>query len=304
MGKDLYEESAKARRLFELAGDATGVDCRKLLFESNEDELRATNVSQLAIALVNKAAALALSDRGVVSAGCAGFSLGEYSALNDAGVIGDGDLFRIVQTRGRIMERVSRTSDGPAGPAGMAAVVGLEIQDVRRILEEMQGREPALRAYAALHNAPTQTVLSGTAEALARAEGILVQAGAMKYVVLKTSGPFHSPLMEEARQELAGALAVHTFRDPVKALYSNVTGRRISSGEEARRLCADQLVSTVLWVDVEASVLADGYDAYLEVGPGNVLAGLWRRYQRGQRCSTAGTVAQICAIKEGETNAG
>jgi [acyl-carrier-protein] S-malonyltransferase len=109
--------------------------------------------------------------------------------------------------------------------------------------------------------------------------------------------------MAEAKVELAEAIAGRTFRDPVKVVYSNVTGGPIRTGEEAKRLCAEQVVSTVRWVDVEASILADSYEAHLEVGPGNVLAGLWKRFQRGLRCQTAGKLAEIQGIKESGNNA-
>jgi [acyl-carrier-protein] S-malonyltransferase len=170
------------------------------------------------------------------------------------------------------------------------------------VLEGMRAEAPSLVAYPGLHNAQSQTVISGTAEALARAEALLAEAGAMKYVILKTSGPFHSPLMEEARVELAAALGQWSYRDPTKVLYSNVTGKRIATGEEARKLCAEQVVSTVRWVDVEQSVAADAYDQHLEVGPGSVLAGLWKRLQKGSRCQAAGTLAEIRAIKENESH--
>jgi [acyl-carrier-protein] S-malonyltransferase len=302
MGKDLWDSSPAVRGLFELASDCTGVDCREALFESTEEELKATNLAQMAIGLVNKAAAVVLAEHGIVSQACAGFSLGEYSALNDAGVIRDEDLFRIIQMRGDLMERAARGQDTPGGPSGMAAAIGLEIGEVGRILEKMRAEDPSLVAYPGLHNAQSQTVISGTAEALARAEALLTEAGVMKYVALKTSGPFHSPLMEEARQGLSAALEQFRFGEPAKVVYSNVTGKRISTGAEAKRLCSEQVVSTVRWVDVEQSVLDDGYGAHLEVGPGNVLAGLWKRYQKGLKCQAAGKLAEIQAVKEYESH--
>jgi [acyl-carrier-protein] S-malonyltransferase len=302
MGKDLWEASTAVRRIVEMASDATGTDWRRTLFESTEEELKATNLAQMAIALVNQASAVVLAERGIGSQGCAGFSLGEYSALNDAGVIRDEDLFPIIRLRGELMERAARGQDTAGGQTGMAAVLGLEIAQVREVLDRMASADPLFRAYPGLHNAQSQTVISGTAEALARAEALLTQAGALKYVPLKTSGPFHSPLMQEAKVGLAAALEGYRFSDPSKTVYSNVTGRSIASGAEAKRLCAEQVISTVRWVDVEQSVLADGYDAHFEVGPGNVLAGLWKRFQRGLKCQTAGKLAEIDAIKESESN--
>jgi len=179
----------------------------------------------------------------------------------------------------------------------MAAVIGLEMDEVVRVLDTMQAADPALKISAGLHNAATQIVISGTAEALAAGQEAFDEAGAMKYVVLKTSGPFHSPLMESAKTELAAKLEEYEFSDPIKPIYANVTGRAITSGREAKRLCADQLVSTVRWVDVETNVWADGYEEFLEVGPGKVLSGLWKRFTREKKCVLAGTLEQIGALQ-------
>ena len=297
MARDLWEQSDAVKRLFDTASTAAGFDCRRALFESSEEQLKSTDVAQVAIVLASKAASAVLGERGVVADGCAGFSLGEYTALSDAGVIADVDLFAIVSARGAIMERCSRSQDTPAGPSGMAAVVGLELPEVQRILASLGNEDPSLRLYPGLHNAPTQIVVSGTAEALEAGRQAFEDAGAANYVVLKTSGPFHCPLMQSARDDLAAELEGYRFSDPRKPVYSNVTGAAIASGEEAKRLCAEQLVSTVRWVDVESKVLGDGYEQLLEVGPGKVLSGLLKRYSREQKVEQAGTLEQISSLQ-------
>ena len=299
MGRDLWEASARVKELFALASDTTGLDCRKLLFESGEEQLKATDVSQVAITLANRAASVVLAEHGVTADGCAGFSLGEYAALQEAGVIDDAALFSIVQMRGRIMEEASRRQDTAAGPAGMAAVVGLTYEEVVRVVEDLRKGDDSLALYPALRNAPTQTVVSGTAEALQAAEAAFEEAGAMNYVVLKTSGPFHSPLMQEAARRLEEELEAYRFSDPVKPLYSNVTGGSVNDAAEIKRLCARQLISPVRWTDVEQSVWNDGYDQFLEVGPGKVLAGLWKRFSRKVKCLPVGTLEGIESL-EGE----
>ena len=292
MGKDLWDASDKVKELFRQASAASGMELTRLLFEGSEEELRATDKTQIAVTLVNVAAGLACRERGIQAAGFAGFSLGEYTALYEAGVLRLEDLFPIVKSRGLLMEKASRGADTAGGRAGMAAVLGLGYPQALAALETLQGGEVSLANY----SSPSQVVLSGTAEGLAKAEAAFKAAGAKRFIVLKVSGPFHSPLLEEARRGLEEALAAYTFSDPVKPVYSNVTGKRIASGAEARQLCVRQVVSTVLWVDEESSLLADGFQRCLEVGPGSVLAGLWKAFSKDVPCLPAGKQEEIARI--------
>ena len=289
MVKDLWEASGGVRELFESASDQTSIDLERLIFEGSEAELKATDKTQIAVTLANLSVSLALRERGIECSGCAGFSLGEYGALHEAGVIRSEDIFSIVKIRGRLMEDASRALDTPSGRAGMAAVIGLSYEEAAEVLKKNQG----LQAYLALHNSPSQIVISGTADALKIAQELFDTAGAMKYVALKTSGPFHSPLLEQASLDFSQALASFAFSDPGKPVYSNVTGRLIESGDEARLLCGQQIVSTIQWVAEEQSILDEGYDRFLEVGPGAVLTGLWKRFHKKIRCEPAGKLEQI-----------
>jgi [acyl-carrier-protein] S-malonyltransferase len=292
MAKDLWDASDKVKELFRQASEASGMDLARLLFEGSEEELKVTDKTQVAVTLANVAASLACRERGLEPAGFAGFSLGEYTALYEAGVIRLEDLFPIVKTRGLLMEKASRGADTPAGRAGMAAVIGLGYADAVKALEGLQGEKVCLANY----SSPTQVVLSGTAEGLAKAEAAFDAAGARRFIVLKVSGPFHSPLLEEARRGLEEALAKVPFADPRAPVYSNVTGQRIGSGEEARRLCVSQVVSTVRWVDEEQGIRADGFQRCLEVGPGSVLGGLWKAFTKEVPCLPAGKKEEIARI--------
>jgi [acyl-carrier-protein] S-malonyltransferase len=292
MGKDLWEASDKVKQLFRQASEASGMDLNRLLFEGSEEELKATDKTQVAVTLVNVAASLACREKGIEPAGFAGFSLGEYTALYEAGVLRLEDLFPIVKTRGILMEKASRGADTPGGRAGMAAVIGLGYPEAVKALDSLSGEKVSLANY----SSPSQVVLSGTAEGLAKAEAAFKAAGARRFIVLKVSGPFHSPLLEEARQGLEQALAGYAFSDPVKPVYANVTGKRITSGQEARELCVRQVISTVRWVDEEASILADGFQRCLETGPGSVLAGLWRAFSKDVPCLPAGKQEEIAKI--------
>ena len=292
MGKDLWEASDSVKGLFRQASEASGMDLRRLLFEGSDEELKATDKTQVAVTLVNVAAGIACRERGIQPDGFAGFSLGEYTALYEAGILRLEDLFPIVKTRGLLMEKASRGADTAGGRAGMAAVLGLDYPAAQAALETLKGDPVCLANY----SSPQQVVLSGTAEALAKAEAAFKAAGAKRFIVLKVSGPFHSPLLEEARRGLEEALASFTYSDPVKPVYSNVTGKRISSGAEARQLCVRQVVSTVRWVDEEKSILADGFQRCLEVGPGSVLAGLWKAFSREVPCLPAGKQEEIARV--------
>ena len=294
MGKDLFEASAGVRELFAQASDATGLDLEALLFRGSAEDLQATNRTQIAVTLVNLAVARVLAERGIEAHGYAGFSVGEYAALAAAGVIADGDLFRIVQARGEAMEAASRGADTAAGPAGMAAVIGLAPERVTAALAGVDG------AWAANFSSPAQVVLAGTAEGLAAAEQTCAAAGARRFVPLKVSGPFHSPLIESARERFAEVVAAFTFHDPARPVYANVTGRRIGSGAEAKRLCVEQIVSGVQWVTEINSLVEDGFGRFLETGPGTVLTGLLRGFDTDASCTPVGTMEQVDALAAAE----
>jgi [acyl-carrier-protein] S-malonyltransferase len=296
MAKDLWESSQKVRQMFENASDSAGLDMRKLLFESAVEELKATDKTQVAITLASLCSSAFLRERGITPEAFAGFSLGEYAALCEAGVISQKDVFPIVKLRGDLMEKVARGLDTAEGAPGMAAVIGIPAEKVASTVESLASDG----AYMSNYNSPGQVVVSGTARGMAKAEAKLKEAGARRFIRLQVSGPFHSPLMAEARAGLDKALAAYAFSDPRVPVYSNVTGKRITTGNEARELCGRQLVSMVRWVTVEESLLADGFDMYLEAGPGTVLAGLFRALRPDVRCLAAGSQENIMKALEAQ----
>lgn len=310
MGRDLYDYSAAVRELFEAGSDAGKLDLAALLFSGTEEHLRQTDNTQIAITLVNLAARCVLQEFGISSTVAAGFSLGEYAALVDAGVLTQEDAMTLVLQRGQIMERCSRHLDDEAGHAGMMAVMGKDLPEVQELIRESRLED----VYPSLYNSPVQTVVGGRAAALAAAAKEFRDAGVRKTIPLKVSGPFHTPLMAEARSAFAEAVERVTFSDPVKPVYSNVTAGTVATGSAAKELCLDQLVSTVLWTTEERAILEDGADLLLEVGPGEVLQGLWKAVGKSDaewpadRCRGAGTLENIEAVarelEEGGHNAG
>ena len=157
----------------------------------------------------------------------------------------------------------------------MAAVVGLAPSQVEELIANWN-KEGLKDLYAANINSPKQLVVSGTAAALTEAETRFKEAGAKRVIRLQVAGPFHSPLIADAANDFSPTLESVKFSDPVIAIFSNVTGKKINSGDEAKKLALQQITSPVRWVEEEASIAAGGYEACLEVGPGKVLQGLWK----------------------------
>ncbi len=298
MGRDLYDNYADARDLFSLASAASGIDIPEFIFSASDEQIKATDKSQIAITTVNLAARRVLAAKGITAQGAAGFSLGEYSALVDAGVLSEETCLKLVWERGRIMEAVSRSLDAEDGAAGMIAVLGIGEDAIVEAITAA-GLDSV---YPANLNSPVQTVLSGTANGLEAAAPVLKDAGARRVIPLKVSGPFHSPLMDDARVQFAEILSSAEFSDPQKPVFSNVTGAAIESGEQAKELCAQQLVEPVRWVDEERQVHESGYERILEVGPGEVLCGLWKAFAKSvpevaAGCVPAGTDESIASIE-------
>ena len=312
MALDLLDSSRnsggpRVKNLFSLASEIYGKDMAALLADSDADTLKRTDVSQPAITLANLAAAAYLEEKGIKPSGCAGFSLGEYAALAAAGVITEEDCFLLVTQRGKAMQAaIDRIGAGTkaGGSPGMAAVMGLAPEKVEALIGEWKaGANPALKdLYAANINSPRQTVVSGSAGALAEAEGLFTAAGARRFIRLQVAGPYHSPFMAEAAEEFRPFLDKVVFKDPHIPLYSNVSGKRVCSGEEAKKLALSQITSPVRWVDEEAAIAqtggaasgaAGGIDCLLEVGPGKVLQGLWKDTGSPLPCYAAGTAADI-----------
>ena len=292
--------SAAVQQLFDNACEIFGKDVKALL-ESEADVLKRTDVSQPAITFTSLAAAAYLAEKGVKPAGCAGFSLGEYSALAVAGVISTQDCLKLIHQRGKAMQAVADEMEaagnsGGGSAQGMAAVMGLEPEKVEALIAEWKaGGAPALQElYAANINSLKQTVVGGTAQALTEAEALFTAAGARRYMRLQVNCPFHTPLMAKAAEQFKPFLDEVKFSDPAVPLFSNVSGKQVSSGAEAKELALAHITSPVRWVNEQASIAAlGGMDCLLEVGPGKVLQGLWKESGSELPCHSAGTVADI-----------
>jgi [acyl-carrier-protein] S-malonyltransferase len=288
MAKDFYETSKAVRQLFELASDASKIDMKKLLFESDEETLKRTQNTQIALALAGSAAALTAREHGIAATGFAGFSVGEWPALAEAGILSPFDMFRLVSERGRLMDEAGRASGGST----MSAVLFLPPEKIESAIAEAGLKN----VWVANYNSPVQCVISGTEPDVAAAEEKLKAAGAKRVVRLKVSGAFHSPIMAPASEAFAKIITDVAFKDPKLAVYSNVTGKRITSGAQAKEFAASQIISPVRWIVEESSIAADGFDSIVEAGPGTVLAGLWKFSGSKIPCFAGGTLNDITEI--------
>jgi [acyl-carrier-protein] S-malonyltransferase len=286
MGRDLAERYAEARQVFERADAALGEALSSLCFGGDEERLRLTANTQPAILTVSLATHAVLAARGARCAGVAGHSLGEYSAIGAVGGLGIEDLVRIVRRRGELMQQAV-----PVGEGAMSAVLGPAREAVEAACREASGAGGVV--VAANFNAPEQTVIAGSAAAVARAGALLAAAGAKRVVALPVSAPFHSPLMVPAREGLAPVLAAAPLADLAEPLYNNVDAAPVRSADAVRDGLVRQVDAPVRWVELVAQMAADGFDAFVEIGPGSVLSGLIRRIAKGVTTVQVGTVEQV-----------
>ena len=263
MGKDLYENNAQARELFEKANEVLGFRITDLMFEGTEDDLKQTKVTQPAVFLHSVILALTLGDEFCPDM-VAGHSLGEFSALVAAGVLPFEQGLKLVETRALAMQKACE-----AAPSTMAAIIGLPDEKVEEICAGIEGV-----CVPANYNSPGQVVISGTMEAIAAACEQFKAAGAKRALPLKVGGAFHSPLMEPARAELAQAIEQAEFSAPRCPIYQNVDALPHTDPEEIKRNLVAQLTAPVRWSQIVARMAADGMTEAEELGPGKVLQGL------------------------------
>lgn len=287
MIKDVCDAHKAARKVLDDVSAITGRDMAKLLWDSPKEVLSRSDNSQLAILTASLAVSAVLKEKGIEADAAMGFSLGEFSALYAAGVLSFEDVVKTVKRRGEVMqtvcEKIAASNEGHA--PGMSAIIGLMPDKVKEICSGIEG------AYTANMNSTKQTVVSGTAGALEAVEAKAKEAGARRAIRLAVAGPFHCPLMQEAADEFYKVLSPYTFSDPKIALFSNVTGKRVTSGKEAKESAVLHLTHSVLWTDEEdelAKFMGEGEWKVLEVGVGKVLTGLWKNTQYSEnRPSTA-----------------
>ncbi len=268
-GKDLFHSSPAARDVFLRANDVLGFDICKLCFEGPEEELTLTENAQPALLTVSAAALAAARERGLEAGVALGHSLGEYTALYYAGAFDLPTALSLVRKRGELMGEAARQSGG-----AMAAILGLEDDAVRSIVEQV-ARGRAL--VAANFNAPGQVVVSGEAEAVADACRAAKEAGAKRAVPLNVSGAFHSPLMNEAAEQMARVLDDAPIADARIPVIMNATAQPTQRAEDIRQALKRQIISSVRWRESLEQLPGLGCDVAVELGSNRLLCGMLRR---------------------------
>ena len=271
MGKKLYDNSPKARELFEKANEILGYRITDIMFSGTEEDLKQTKVTQPAVFLHSVITALCVED--FQPAMTAGHSLGEFSALVAAGALSFEDGLRLVYARAMAMQKACEMA-----PSTMAAVIALPDETIEQICEEVSTEGNVV--VSANYNCPGQVVISGNIEAVKTACAKLKEAGAKRALPLAVSGAFHSPYMEPACQELAAAIEQTEFKEPICPVYQNVDALPHTAPEEIKANLLKQLTASVRWTQEVKQMIADGAEEFIECGPGAVLTGLISKIQK------------------------
>jgi [acyl-carrier-protein] S-malonyltransferase len=269
MGEDLYQSSAEARGLFDLADQIMGFSLSKVMFEGTEEELVQTKVTQPAIFVQSVIKAL-INPQTFNPQAVAGHSLGEFSALTASGALTFEEGLSLVKERALAMQTACDEQ-----PGTMAAILGLPddiIESVCRGIEDI--------VVPANYNSPGQLVISGSVEGINKAVEALNAAGAKRAIVLSVGGAFHSPLMESARMRLGAAIDAAIIKKPMCPVYQNVNAKAVIDPNEIRMNLVAQLTSPVLWTQSVQQMVQDGFNEFIEVGgKGNILRGMIRKIE-------------------------
>ncbi|GIO30044.1 MULTISPECIES: ACP S-malonyltransferase [Paenibacillus] len=288
MGKDFYEAVPASRDIIDSADRALGFSISKLMFEGPDGELKKTFNTQPALLTASVAALAALREKGIAPDFVAGHSLGEYSALVAAGVLGFEDAVRIVRARGEFMEAAV-----PGGQGAMAAVLGADRSALEQLCRSIT--EEGRLVEMANINCPGQIVVSGSKEGVAAVGERVKEAGGKRAIPLEVSGPFHSSLMKDAAEQLGAKLKEATFHEPAVPVVANVTARPAESADRIRELLVEQVYSPVLWEDTVAYLIAEGVDTFVEIGPGSVLTGLVKKMDKTAKLININTLESLSA---------
>ncbi len=266
MGKNLYESSSEAQKLFEQANDILGFNISEIMFDGSDEELKQTNVTQPAVFLHSVIAYKSIEN--VQPDMVAGHSLGEFSALVANGVLNFEDALKLVSIRAKAMQKACELN-----PSTMAAVLALADDSVEEICASIQSENNEI-VVAANYNCPGQLVISGSLKGIEIACEKMKAAGAKRALVLPVGGAFHSPLMLPAKEELAYAIETTQFNNPICPIYQNVVATAVTDAEKIKENLIAQLTGAVKWTQIVQAMHADGARQFIEVGPGKVLQGL------------------------------
>ena len=268
MGKDFYENSELAKAIYDKATELLQIDMKALCFEEN-DKLDLTEYTQAAMVTTCLAMTKVLEEKGLKPDVTAGLSLGEYCAISVAGGMKEMDAVKLVRKRGILMQNTV-----PKGEGAMAAILGMEAGAIENVIKDIED------VTVANYNCPGQIVITGKTAAVEEAAEALKNAGAKRAVMLNVSGPFHSPMLESAGEELRKEMEAMEFSELKLPYVTNVTAEYINDISETKELLAKQVSASVRWQESMEQMIADGVDTFVEIGPGKTLNGFLRKIDR------------------------
>ena len=272
MGKNLYDNNATAKEMFEKANEILGFNISDIMFTGTDEQLKQTNVTQPAIFIHSVIAYLTMpAENAVLPDMVAGHSLGEFSALVANKTLSFEDALRLVSVRAKAMQAACEIQ-----ASTMAAVLALADEKVEEICLQVQ-KETGEVVVPANYNCPGQLVISGSIKGIEIACEHMKAAGAKRALVLPVGGAFHSPLMNPAKIELAAAIEATTFNTPICPVYQNVVAKAVTNPAEIKENLIAQLTGAVKWTQTVQAMVADGATHFTEVGPGKVLQGLLQK---------------------------
>ncbi|WP_138414903.1 ACP S-malonyltransferase [Aquibacillus sediminis] len=280
MGKELYQHFPIATKLFDQADQLLETSLTTLMFEGPDQELTHTANAQPALLLTSVAINNILNEHGIFPTVTAGHSLGEYSALVASNALTFQEALPLVRKRGQLMEQAY-----PKGKGTMAAVLGLDSDEIQRTLDQVNQQDEEMVDIANM-NCPGQVVISGTVQGIDKATALLKENGVKRVLPLNVSGPFHSRLMKPAAEQFAEQLDNVNVNNADIPIYANVTADRVSTNEEIADLLVKQLYSPVRFEETIEKLIADDLDAIVEVGNGKVLTGLVKKVNRRTKTFT------------------
>ena len=285
MGKDFYEKFDFARSMYDQADTFLGYRISDVSFEGSEEELKQTKNTQPALFVHSLIIARLLEEKGIRASAAAGHSLGEFSALVYGGAFSFEAGLSLVKERARLMQDA-----GENNPGSMAAIIGMEAEDVMALC--IEARDVGI-VQPANYNAPSQVVVSGAVEGVDRAMELARQGGAKRVIKLPVSGAFHSPLMASAVTNFGDMLQKTEIQNPKIPVFANVTAAAVSNPEEICNLLHHQLTHSVRWVETIQNMIAIGIRRFVEVGAGKVLSGLVKRIESDTELEQCGTVEEF-----------
>lgn len=295
MGKSFYDNDPGARAIYDDADKVLGQKMSELCFNGDENELRLTANAQPAILIHSIMALKTLRENGIDSVLAAGHSLGEYSALVAAGSLKYLDAVNVVRLRGQFMQEAV-----PVNVGAMAAIIGLPAEKVRELCDGISTTENHVQP--ANLNSAEQTVVAGHKEAVERLSREAKESGAKRAILLPVSAPFHSSLMKPAEIKLSAELEKTEFLDLSFPVITNTEASANSNGSEAREALIRQVCSPVRWVETMKYIVDQGISVVVEVGPGKVLSGLMRRFDKDVKCfqtdTMDATLETVAALKQ------